>query len=153
MKNYSEDSNINKSIAITATLLVIVVCSVIGFIIYIKGVHSSRNAHIKEMAKEIAIQDSLNRIEAEKIQRQYEIAEQEAKAQSTEDDDLGSYVDKMIDEEIRVLDGEGDEVIEEDEEINDNVNDDINDNTNKNNGANESIDANDNTNEENEFFN
>ena len=40
--NYTDDKSLNRGIAITSILLLIVVGSVIAFIIYIRGVHSAR---------------------------------------------------------------------------------------------------------------
>ena len=101
--NYTDDKSLNRGIAITSILLLIVVGSVIAFIIYIRGVHSARQDHIRETAKEIAVEDSLNRIEAAKITRESEIEAEQLKARQAETKEMDAYIDNMVEKELKAL--------------------------------------------------
>lgn len=101
--NYTDDKSLNRGLAITSILLLIVVGSVIAFIIYIRGIHSARQDHIRETAKEIAVEDSLNRIEAAKITRESEIEAEQLKARQAETKEMDAYIDNMVEKELKAL--------------------------------------------------
>ncbi len=100
---YPSDKSLNISIAVTSVLILIVVGGVIAFIIYVRSLHSSRQDHIREIAKEISAEDSINRIEAAKIVRESELEEERLKARQAETKAMDAYISDMVDKELQAL--------------------------------------------------
>lgn len=98
MNTDNSDKRVNRGIAITSVLLVIVIGSVIGFILYIRGQHLNRQEHMNEVAKEVAVQDSINRLNAEKYEKEELAREKAEKAREAEKKAMESYVKTLVEQ-------------------------------------------------------
>ena len=99
----SEEKRVNRGIVVTSVLLLIVVGSVVGFIFHIRGQHNNRQEHMAEIIKEVAVQDSLNRINAKRIEKEERAESERQKAKEAEEKAMEAYVDKLVEKELKNL--------------------------------------------------
>ncbi|MCQ2095312.1 MAG: hypothetical protein MJY59_01030 [Bacteroidaceae bacterium] len=96
-----DNKKLNRRIAVTATLLILVVGAELGFIVYIRYQNFARERQIEETRLEIAYEDSVNRATSATHAADESVSEHFGRRQ--EADPLDDYIDKMVEREIRAL--------------------------------------------------